>query len=262
MDFNVIKFNKKGRIAEITLNNPNAYNPYGKELALELYNVMKQIKWDREIRVVIIKSTGKAFSAGGDIKQFKQAVDKGKFTELVEDLILYLNATVLLMKKMDKIIISFVDGICAGVGLSLALNTDISIATERSSFIGAYNGLATTPDGGSSYVVLKNAGLPRTLWFFLSNEPISAKEANMWGILSKVVDSEIGEKYVNDLAEKIANGPYKANVLTKQLFVQGEKVSFEEYIEMEKEGIIQSTTTNDMKEAVNSFIEKRKPNFE
>jgi 2-(1,2-epoxy-1,2-dihydrophenyl)acetyl-CoA isomerase len=262
MEYKVIKFEKKERIAYITLNNPAAYNPYGRELALELYDVMKKIKWDNEIRVVVIKAVGKAYSAGGDIKQFKQAVDNKKFTELVEDLILYLNATVLLMKKMDKIIISFVNGICAGVGLSLALNTDISIATETSQFIGAYNGLATTPDGGSSYVVLKNAGLPRTLWFFLSNEAISAKEANQWGILSKVVENGTGEAYVDRLAEKIAKGPFKANILTKRLFVYGEKASFEEYIEMEKDGIIKSTRTNDMKEAVNSFIEKREPEFE
>ena len=262
MQFNVIDFVKKEKKAFIILNNAKAYNPYGRELAMDLYNVMKYIKWDNSIRVVVIKSTGKVFSAGGDIKQFKQAVDEGKFTELVEDLILYLNATVLLMKKMDKIFISFINGVCAGVGLSIALNTDISIATEDSTFIGAYNGLATTPDGGSSYVILKNAGLPKTMWFFLSNEPISANEASQWGVLSKVVKSEEGEKYVDTLAEKIANGPYMANILTKKLFIDGEKVSFEEYIEMEKEGIISSTKTNDMKEAVNSFMEKRKPKFE
>ncbi len=261
MEYKVIKFEKNGKIANILLNKPETYNAYGKELAIELYNVMKKIKWDNEIRVVLIKALGKAYSAGGDIKQFKQAVDKGEFTELVEDLILYLNATVLLMKKMDKIIISFINGVCAGVGLSLALNTDISIATENSQFIGAYNGLATTPDGGSSYVVLKNAGLPRTLWFFLSNEAISANEANQWGILSKVVKTENGEKYVDELANKIANGPFNANILTKKLFVQGEKSTFEEYIEMEKDGIIDSTKTEDMKEAVKAFVEKRTPKF-
>lgn len=261
MEFKKIIFEKKGKIAYITLNSPESYNSYGKELSMELYKVVKLIKWDKDIRVVILKANGKAFSAGGDIKQFKQSIDSNNFTELVEDLILYLNSTVLMIKKMDKIFISFINGICAGVGLSLALNVDISIATESSFFIGAYNGLGTTPDGGSSYIVLKNAGLPKTMWFFFSNEKISAKEANNWGILSKVVTEEEGEEYVNTLADKIANGPFHATALTKKLFVEGESMNFEKYIETEKEGIISCTKTEDMQEAVNAFIEKREPKF-
>ncbi len=262
MEYKKILFEKHGKIGTITLNNPEAYNAYGKELAKDLYNVMKEIRWDNELRVVKIKAKGKAYSAGGDIKQFKEAVDANYFTDMVEDLILFLNGSILMMKKMDKIFISYIDGVCAGVGLSLALNTDISIATETSTFIGAYNALATTPDGGSSYVVLKNAGLPRTMWFFLSNEPVTAKEANSWGMLSKVVIKEEGENYVDNLAEKIANGPHNANILTKKLFIDGENINFEQYIEMEKEGIIKSTRTKDMHEAVLAFTEKRKPDFE
>ena len=261
MKFNKILFEKKGKIGTILLNNPSGYNAYGRELAEDLYKVMKLIKWDKDLRVVLLKAVGKAYSAGGDIKQFKESMDSESFTEMVEDLILYLNSTVLMMKKMDKIFISYINGICAGVGLSLALNTDISIATEDSFFVGAYNGLGTTPDGGSSYVILKNAGLPKTMWFFLSNEKISAQEAYQWGILSKVVKKDIGEKYVSELAEKISNGPFYASVLSKKLFIEGETMNFEKYIETEKDGIINCTRTFDMKEAVTAFIEKRIPKF-
>ena len=262
MNFKRIIFEKKEKIGIVTFNAPESYNSYGRELAEDLYKVMKLIKWDNELRVILIKANGKAFSAGGDVKQFKQGVDQGNFTEMVEDLILYLNSTILMLKKSDKIFISFINGICAGVGLSLALNTDISIATDTSSFIGAYNGLATTPDGGSSYVILKNAGLPKTMWFFLSNEVISAEEAYNWGILSKVVKEEEAEEYVYKLAEKISNGPHLANIASKRLFIEGETMSLEKYIESEKEGIVNCTKSADMIEAINAFNEKRKPEFE
>jgi 2-(1,2-epoxy-1,2-dihydrophenyl)acetyl-CoA isomerase len=261
MDFQRIAFEKQWRKAIITFNNPDSYNSYGKELATDLYNAMKIIKWDKDIRVVLIKAEGKSFSAGGDVKQFKEGVDAGNFTEMVEDLILYLNSTILMMKKCDKIFISFTKGICAGVGLSLALNTDISIAAESAEFVGGYNGLATTPDGGSSYVVLKNAGLPRTMWFFLSNEKISAQEAYNWGILSKVVKEDEAERYVKKFFDKIAAGPHYANVLTKKLFIEGESMNFEKYIETEKEGIINCTKSFDMIEAINAFNEKRLAKF-
>jgi enoyl-CoA hydratase/carnithine racemase len=259
MEYKNIIFEKNDKIVTITLNNPDGYNAYGKELSLDLYRAMKSIKWDKSVNVVLIKANGKVFSAGGDIKEFKQGIDRGNFTEVVEDLILYLNATVLMMKKMDKIIISYVNGGCAGVGLSMALNTDISIATENSYFIGGYNGIGTTPDGGSSYVILKNAGLPRAMWFFLSNEKISATEAYNWGILSKVVKENEGDEYALKLAEKIAYGPFTASKLTKKLFIEGETMNFEKYIEEEKNGIINCTKTSDMSEAINSFIEKRRP---
>jgi len=261
MEYNKILFDKRGRVASITLNNPSAYNPYGKELALELYDAAKVIKWDNDIRVVTIQSIGKSFSAGGDVRQFKEGLDGNCLTEMVEEIVLYLNAYVLLVKKMDKIFISYIDGICAGVGLSLALNVDISIATERSVFIGGYNGLGVNPDGGSGYSIFKNAGIPRANWFFLSNEPLNATEAYNWGIISRVVKEDQGKEYLNNLALKIADGPHSANIFTKQLFYKGENLSFEEYIEMEKDGIILSTKSKDMKEGVTAFIEKRRAVF-
>ncbi len=261
MEFQKISLEKNGKIAIVTLNYPKTYNSYDNILAEELFNALQNIKWDKNIRVVILKATGKAFSAGGDIPSFKKAIDENNFPQMVEELTLTLNGTILLLKNMDKIIISYIDGIVAGVGLSFALNVDISFATEESLFIGGYNKLATTPDGGSSYVFVKNAGLPKTLYFFLSNEKFSAKELESWGVLSKVITRNEGFPYVYNFAENIVNGPHFANILTKRLFFQGQNLKFEEYIELERNGIIECSQTEDMKEAVNAFMEKREPKF-
>lgn len=261
MEFKKLIYEEIDKIAIVTLNNPASYNSYDNILAEELYKVFKDIRWNKNLRVVILKANGKAFSAGGDIRCFKEAIDKNNFPQMVEDLTLTLNGTILLMKEMDKIIISYIDGIVAGVGLSFALNVDISFATEDSVFIGGYNGLATTPDGGASFVFIKNAGLPKTMYFFLSNEKFSAKELESWGVISKVIKKEEGYDYVLDFAKKIASGPHNANILTKRLFNKGQKLTFEEYIELERKGIIASSQTYDMVEAVNAFIEKRKPRF-
>jgi len=261
MEFKKILMEKKNKIAIITLNYPKTYNSYDEILANELFKAFQNIRWDKNIRVVILKSEGKAFSAGGDIPSFKKAIDENRFPQMVEELTLILNGTVILMKRMDKIILSYIDGIVAGVGLSFALNADISFATKDSIFIGGYNGLATTPDGGSSYIFIKNAGLPKTLYFFLSNEKFSAEELENWGVISKVISKKEGFQYVYDFAQKIANGPHFANILTKSLFFNGQNLSFEEYIEMERNGIISCSQTEDMKESVNAFMEKRTPEF-
>ncbi len=262
MNYKKIIFEKDGKIAIVTLNNPKSYNSYDPILAEELYKVFKEIRWNSDIRVVILKAEGKAFSAGGDIKSFKEAIDKNNFPQMVEDLTLTLNGTVLLMKEMDKIIISYIDGIVAGVGLSFALNTDISIATEDSVFIGGYNALATTPDGGASYPFVKFAGISKAMYFFLSNDKFSARQLEDWGLISKVIKKDEGFEFVINFAKKIAEGPFEATIKTKKLFYKGINLSFEEYIELEREGIISSSQTKDMEEAVNSFIEKRKPKFQ
>ena len=256
-----IYYEERERIGIITLNHPKTYNSYDETLAEELFDVFQNIKWNKNIRVVILKAEGKAFSAGGDIPSFKKAIDENRFPQMVEKLTLTLNGTIQLMKNMDKIILSYIDGIVAGVGLSFALNVDISFATEESIFIGGYNGLATTPDGGSSYVFIKNAGLPRTMYFFLSNEKFSANQLESWGVLSKVITKEMGFQYVYNFAKKIADGPHFADILTKRLFNIGQNLKFEEYIEMERNGIIECSQTDDMKEAVNAFMEKREPKF-
>ena len=261
MDFKKINFEKDGKIAIITLNYPETYNSYDEILADELFKAFQNVKWDKNLRVVILKANGKAFSAGGDIPSFKRAIDENRFPQMVEELTLTLNGTVLLMKNMDKIILSYIDGIVAGVGLSFALNVDISFATKDSIFIGGYNGLATTPDGGSSYVFIKNAGLPRTMYFFLSNEKFSALDLEKWGVISKVITKEEGFEFVYNFAQKLANGPHFANILTKRLFFLGQNKTFEEYIEMERNGIINCSQSEDMAEAVNAFIQKREPEF-
>ncbi len=261
MEFEKIILEKKEKIAIITLNNPKTYNSYDEILAKELFKAFQNIQWDKNIRVVILKAEGKAFSAGGDIPSFKKAIDENRFPQMVEELTLTLNGTVLLMKNMNKIILSYIDGIVAGVGLSFALNVDISFATEDSIFIGGYNGLATTPDGGSSYPFIKNAGLSKTLYFFLSNEKFTASQLESWGVLSKVIPKNEGFKFVYNFAKKIAQGPQLANYLTKKLFFIGQNLSFEEYIEMERKGIIRCSQSDDMKEAVNAFMEKREPKF-
>ncbi len=261
MQYKKIILEKSSKIAIITLNNPDSYNSYDPELAEELYKAFQDIKWDKNLRVAIIKANGKAFSAGGDIKSFKKALDKNIFPQMVEDLTLTLNGTIQLIKTMDKIVLSYIDGIVAGVGLSFALNVDISFATEDSVFIGGYNALATTPDGGSSYIFLKNAGLPKTLYFFLSNEKFPAKELESWGVISKVISKNDGFKFVMEFAKKIIEGPHKASILTKKLFNAGVKLSFEEYIELERNGIIECSQSYDMAEAINAFIEKRKAKF-
>ena len=256
-----ILLRKNGVRAEIIFNTPDRGNVYDRETARQLWRAVQDVRWDGNIKVVLLHSQGRLFSGGGDLKDFQLAINEQRLPPMIEDLSMTLNATILAVREMDKIFVSVVDGGCAGVGIGLALAADISLVTENARFVAGYIGIAAVPDGGSSYAVLQAIGLPRALDFFLTNGVIDGCRAAEIGLVSRFIPAEKINKEVEKLLRKLEKGPKAALGKTKRLLRQGLNRSLPEYLEMERQGIISCAVGEEMREGVRAFLDKRPPDF-
>ncbi len=252
---------KADGFCRLRLNQPEKANAYSPELAAELWEAVRRIRWDDEIRAVLLEAEGPIFSGGGDIGSFQRGIDEGLITNVIEELSAVLNATVLAIRRMDKIFVSLVDGVCAGAGIGLALAADISIATEKALFVAGYIGIGAVPDGGSSQAVVEALGRARAADFFLSNGRIDGQSAARAGLVSRFVASDRAPAEALALVRELSRGPLRAQALTKELFAKRPGLSLAEYLESERQGIIEASRSRDFAIGVGAFLKKEKPEF-
>lgn len=252
---------KRDRIALLRLNQPEKANAYSPELAIALWEAVRRIRWDDEIRAVLLLAEGSIFSGGGDIGSFRQGIAAGTISDVIEDLSAVLNTTVLAIRRMEKIFVSLVDGVCAGAGIGLALAADISIATEKALFVAGYIGIGAVPDGGSSQAVIEALGRARAADFFLTNGRIDGRTAAQNGLVSRFVESDRALEEALELTRNLSTGPLRAQALTKEVFAKMAGLSLTEYLENERQGIIEASRTRDFAAGVEAFLKKEPPEF-
>lgn len=247
--------------AVLRLSQPDKANAYSPEMANDLWDAVRALRWDDEIKAVLLEAEGKLFSGGGDLVSFKQGLDQGVITDTIEELSATLNATVLGIRRMEKVFVSLIDGVCAGAGVGLALAADISIATENALFAAGYIGIGAVPDGGSSFAVIEALGRARAADFFLTNGRIDGAQAAKMGLVSRFIKSENARDEALRLVAELSRGPSRAQALTKELLAKRPGLSLAEYLEKERQGIIAASTTKDFKTGVEAFLSKQKPEF-
>jgi 2-(1,2-epoxy-1,2-dihydrophenyl)acetyl-CoA isomerase len=246
-------------IATITLNRPDAFNAFGMKLGRELFDASLEVDDDPRVRCVVITGAGRAFCAGGDVKDFVQSLDR--IGAHVKELTTYLHGAVSRLCRSDKPVICAVNGIAAGGGFSLALSGDIVIAAESAKFTMAYSKIAATPDGSSSYFLPRLVGLRKALDLYLTNRVLTAKEALDWGLVTRVVPDAEFKASVDALARELAQGPTKAFGAAKRLFHQSTWESLETQMELEAQAIAASGRTEDFRNGVTAFANKQPPTF-
>jgi len=247
--------------ARLKLNQPEKANAYNAEMAKALWDAVRELRWDDEVGAVLLEAEGPLFSGGGDLISFQQGIDNNCITNTMEELSATLNAIVLAIRRMEKVFVSLIDGICAGAGIGLALSADISLATENALFVAGYIGIAAVPDGGSSFAVIEALGKPRAADFFLTNGRIDGKEAADIGLVSRFVESNKAESSAIKLVESLTNGPRRAQAATKDILAKMPGLSLTEYIEAERQGIIKASRTADFRAGVGAFLKKEAPEF-
>ncbi|MBW1646396.1 MAG: enoyl-CoA hydratase/isomerase family protein, partial [Deltaproteobacteria bacterium] len=231
-------------------------------MANELWAAVRRLRWDDEIRAVLLVAEGPIFSGGGDLQSFKRGLDEGILSQVIEELSATLNATVLALRRMEKPVISLIDGVCAGAGVGLALAADISIATEKALFVAGYIGIGAVPDGGSSQAVLEALGRARAADFFLSNGRIDGRKAAEIGLVSRFCASATAATEAEKLAAALSRGPARALALTKKILAQAPGLSLAEYLESERQGIIAASREEDFRIGVEAFLKKEPPRFQ
>ena len=256
---------KKGNIAWLILNQPEKLNVLGQEMPRDLRRCTEELKSDDQIKCVIITGAGDHFMAGGDIDYFKSLVDayaiEGE-SALPSEMFDHLHQAILNIVTMRKPVIACVKGAVAGFGLSLMLACDLVVAAENTVFSVAYCKIGTTPDGGMSYFLPRAVGQKRAMELALTGQRFSAEQAERWGMLNKVVATELLESATADLAAQLSKGPADVLARTKQLLNQTYDISLRGRLDEEADNFYSSMLKADFAEGVTSFCERRPAKFE
>jgi 2-(1,2-epoxy-1,2-dihydrophenyl)acetyl-CoA isomerase len=258
-DYKNIQYEVNNAVATITLNRPNAANSINIPMAQELNDASIRVYSDASIRAVIITGNGKMFSAGGDLASF--AAYGEKIADGLRTITTALHGATSNFTRMDKPVITAINGTAAGAGFSLAIAGDFAISADTAKYTLAYTGAGLSPDGSSSYVLPRLVGMRKSMELMITNRVLSAQEALDWGLVSEVVPIEDLMVRANELALQLASGPSIAYGQVKNLLLNSFQNGYETQLQLETDGIASMAATNDGREGIAAFLEKRKPSF-
>lgn len=259
MSYSAIQFDVKDHVARITLNRPDAANSLNIEMSKDLMHASLQCSEDPNIRAVILTGNGRMFCAGGDLKSF--ALQGEKLAYHLKEVTTYLHAAVSRFTRMDAPVIAAVNGMTAGAGMSLACSCDLVLAAESAKFTMAYTRAGLTPDGSSTYFLPRIVGLKRALELTMTNRLLSAHEAEQWGIVTKVVPDANLQAEADALAAQLASAATGALGGAKRLLHNAWNDTLETQMELEAQTIAARAHTEDGREGIAAFLEKRAAKF-
>ncbi|MDX6473462.1 MAG: 2-(1,2-epoxy,2-dihydrophenyl)acetyl-CoA isomerase [Gaiellaceae bacterium] len=249
-----VEVTRDGAVQTITLNRPEVFNAFNRALHKGLRDALKDAR-DPEVRAVVVTGAGKGFCAGQDLKEFGEAGNVGDALRATY------HPNVLAIRALEKPVIAAVNGACAGAGLSFACACDIRIAADAANFVPGFVGIGLVPDAGGTYFIHRLLGAPRAFEWMTSNRRLSAAEAHAWGLVSEVVETDALPARAAELATFYASLPTRAIGMTKRLFDHADTASLEEQLELEAQLQGVAIESEDFREGVAAFLEKRTPKF-
>jgi 2-(1,2-epoxy-1,2-dihydrophenyl)acetyl-CoA isomerase len=256
-EYQTINFEQTGAITRITLNRPDAANGMNDTMTRELADAARRCDTDAT-KVVVLTGTGRFFCAGGDLKSFASAPDRGRYIKGVAD---DLHRAISTFARMDAVLITAVNGTAAGAGFSIAVTGDLVLAAESASFTMAYTRAGLSPDGSSSYYLPRLIGIRKTQELMLTNRTLSAQDAAQWGLVTEVVpDDQLAAK-ADALADQMVATSRQSNGAVKALLLTTFKNGIEDQMELEGRLIAERANSADGREGVDAFMAKRKPDF-
>lgn len=255
--FSYLKLNKTDGVATIILNRPEVYNAFNDELTYELQDALKDVTKDDTIRVVVITGEGKAFCSGQDLK----AAIKNPGRSFSESIHKRYNPIIKAIRNMPKPVLCRLNGVAAGAGCSLALACDMVIAAEEASLSEIFVHIGLVLDSGSSYFLPKLVGPQKAFELSTMATKVSAQEALQIGMINKVVPLSLLDETVKGCTDYYINAPTKAIGLMKKMLNKSQTSSLEEMLDYEAYCQEIAGRSEDHKEGVQAFMEKRKPIF-
>jgi 2-(1,2-epoxy-1,2-dihydrophenyl)acetyl-CoA isomerase len=240
-------------VAHIELNRPEAFNAANLPLALALEGAALQADRDESVRAVLLSGRGKAFCAGGDVKEMAVA---GDAQAMVAELAEASHRAVRAVVALDKPVVAVVHGSAAGAGLGYACAADIVLAGESAKFLSAFIGIGITPDSGTSWFLPQIVGLRRALELTMLNRVLSASEALEWGLVTTVHPDETVLAAGRTLAQKLAAGPADALGATRRLVRDAVDRTLDEHLDAEAKSITAMVTTDEAQALVRAFANR------
>jgi len=248
----------ENKVATLTLNRPEVFNSFNREMALLLQNELDACEKNPEVRAIVITGSGKAFCAGQDLKEVTSPELNPGFKKILEE---HYNPIIQRIRNIEKPVIAAVNGVAAGAGANIALACDVVVASENASFIQAFSKIGLVPDSAGTFFLPRLIGFQKASALMMLGDKVSAEEAEKLGMVYKVVAAENFMEEVNNIASILANMPTKALGLTKRLLNNSMQNSLEEQLNLESKLQIESAQSEDYAEGVDAFVNKRKPNF-
>lgn len=252
-----ILINDIGAVRVLSLNRPEKYNSFNREMALALQDALDGCAADESVRCVVLTGAGKGFCAGQDLAEASDVATLD-FRKLVAE---HYNKTILKMRNLQKPVIAAVNGVAAGAGANIALAADFVLASRSATFIQAFSKISLIPDSGGTFFLPRMIGTQRALALTLTGDKITAEEAMQMGMIYRVYDDEQFPHAWQSVAEILSQGATKAFWLTKQLINESFSNTLEQQLEREMEIQAEAGASADFAEGVQAFLEKRKPEF-
>jgi len=254
--FDTIRFENDGGIARITLNRPDRLNSFTAAMHAELRDALASLG---DARVVVITGAGRAFCAGQDLND--RAVAPGEAVDLGETVESCWNPLIRTLASLPQPVIARVNGVAAGAGANIALACDLVVAAKSAKFIQSFSAIGLIPDSGGSWALPRLVGQARALGLALTGEPLPAEQAAEWGLIWKCVDDEALDGEVDALATKLASLPPLGLAAIKSIIRSTWSRSLDEELELQRDEMRRLGFTEDYREGVAAFLQKRTPNF-
>ena len=252
-----ILFEIKNSVAYITLNRPDIFNSFNREMALLLQEKLDEAASIHEVRGVYITGAGKAFCAGQDIDEL---AGENKI-ELAQILSEHCDPIVKRIRNLPKPVIAAVNGVAAGAGANIALCCDLVVATASASFIQAFSKIGLIPDSGGTFTLPRLVGWQKASALMMTGDKIAATDAEKMGMIYKVFTDETFEDESKKIVQTLSQMPTKGLAYTKHALNHSFHNDLEKQLLLEDEYQQKAASTYDYKEGINSFLEKRNPIF-
>ncbi|MBD8472356.1 enoyl-CoA hydratase/isomerase family protein [Sphingomonas sp. CFBP 8765] len=257
---NGLLFERVGPVAWLTLDRPDAANAIDVLMAKALMETTIECDEDPAIRCVILTGNGRMFCAGGDVAGFAKMGDA--LPAHIKQTTAYLHAAITRLARMDKPLITAVNGPAAGAGIGLAVIGDIVLAAPEAHFTMAYTALGMSPDGGTSWLVPRLVGLRRAQELFFCNTRVLATEAAKMGLVTRVVEGGSLREEATALAEKLVTSATLALGATRRLLFDSLVTPLETHLDAEARSIASQSRRSEGREGIAAFLSKRKPTFQ
>jgi 2-(1,2-epoxy-1,2-dihydrophenyl)acetyl-CoA isomerase len=251
-----ILFELREGVAWITLNRPDKYNAFNREMALLLQDKLEACK-STDVRCVYITGAGKAFCSGQDLAEVSDPAGP-KIENIVGE---HYNPVITLIRRLEKPVVAAVNGVAAGAGANIALACDVVVAAQAALFIQAFSKIGLIPDSGGTYFLPRFVGWQKASALMMLGDKVTAEEAERMGMIYKYFSNDTFEEEAGKIALTLASMPTKGLAYTKQLLNKSFQHTYQEQLQQEEIFQQQAGGTKDYKEGVEAFLQKRKPNF-
>ena len=256
MAYETIEFKLEAGVARLTLNRPDRLNSFTVQMHEEVADALGQLG---EARCLVLTGAGRGFCAGQDLND--RAVAPGQSVDLGESVEQRYNPLIRKLVALPMPVIARVNGVAAGAGANIALACDIVIAARSAKFIQSFAAIGLIPDSGGTWVLPRLVGQARALGLALTGEALPAEKAEQWGLIWKAVDDQKLDAEVDALAQRFAAGPTRGLARIKTMIRESWGQALDSELDRQRDAMRELGFSDDYREGVAAFMEKRPPNF-